>query len=124
MWPASYLCDFPLLTYTQTPPRAKRADPAVVQSLLLRHVLLFATGSRVSHILLQFERNMLVSALHALHAVRPHNQLRAWVSHREVHDQPDEWRAWVASEEMVRLSYCVHGGFLACGAVVFVSMSS
>lgn len=61
---------------------------------------------------------MLVSALHAL---KSQHNVRAWVSHRAVQDQPDEWRAWVVAEEMVRLIYCVHGEFLVYSAVVFIS---
>ncbi|ETS76940.1 hypothetical protein PFICI_10814 [Pestalotiopsis fici W106-1] len=93
----------------------KGVDTAFVQSLFLRHVLLFFSGSKSFHVMLQWERSMLVDALkNRAH----HDDLNQRSHDKTDRERNEDWRAWLLSEEKARLIHCVHA--LECLEYVFL----
>ena len=82
------------------------ANTTIIQSLFLRHVLLFFSSDRSKHIAHEFEKNKLVSALYASTATDEPSPEEDNEADRGLHG---DWQTSVSTEESIRLFYCVHG---------------
>ncbi|KAI0156034.1 hypothetical protein BJ166DRAFT_531989 [Pestalotiopsis sp. NC0098] len=95
--------------------KSKRTDIAFIQSLFLRHILLFFSGTKAYHATLQWERSFLVEALKT---TAPRDDIGRRDCDQSDENEQEKWHAWVSAEEHTRIVHCAHA--LECLQYVFL----